>query len=1055
MKSVRLLAATALAGSAIFALPTVAFAQSAAPAPQAADQGSDAAAADDSAPSGTIVVTGSRIARPTLESPVPVTTVTADDLLSTATLNIGDALNNLPALRSTFSQSNSTRFIGTAGLSLLDLRGLGTARTLVLVNGRRHITASPGDYLVDTNTIPDDLLERVDIVTGGSSAVYGSDAVAGVVNFVLKRDFDGIKASGQGSISSRGDRGSYFGSLTAGRNFADGRGNIAVAVEYSRANALYFNERDGQTGAFSGRSQFNLAESTSGEPAAGNGVPDNQFFSGVRNGTIADGGLVTAVCTRTDPLQLANLARCRASSTPSIGIGQRYVFDRNGNLVLSNPSLDFRDITTNFGAATPASGSSNTVGGLGSTLRNTGQLDPGLERYSANLLAHFDISEAFKPFVEAKYVRIYANQEGQPSFFAPLASTLGLPELRCNNAFLNAQSLATLQSIGRCVNPATDRFATARFNVDFGGRGERHKRETYRIVGGVEGNFNDDWKYEIAVNYGHLKTQLSSLNNLLLADVNGNDDGFTLAYDAVNAPVGFTGTNFVTGPTGNRVICAVNAVTNARPDCVPINLFGVGAPSQAALNFVNTTATRVERASEFDATANVTGDLSQLFELPGGPVKFSVGAEYRSETAYSAFDALTASGGTFLNAIQPFTPPKQTVKEVFGEFEIPLLKDLPFVEELTLTGAGRISDYNTSAGTVYSYNGSVYYSPIRDIRFRAGYARSVRTPTQSDLFSTPSQNFAFIADPCDTQNINNGTAGSVNRIRNCAADGVPVGFVNTPARTQSTSFLSGGNPTLNSEKSDSYTAGVILEPHAIPGLSVTIDYYDIKVKSLIASVSIQTILNQCYDSPSLTNGFCALLNPRQADSTFAVPSLGLASVVNFAKQTTSGVDVDVAYAHTFDSGSRVSLRSIFSYVIDRTNFLDPIFPNIPTRQLSNLGDPQIEGQITADYRSAGGFKFQYQFQYIGRQTIGAYSAQNPYNGSPPTNADQFPRVYYPQVTYHNARIGFDVDKKFEFYFGVDNLFDKLPPLGLLGNEAGGAIYSNVGRQFYAGFKANF
>lgn len=1050
MQKSRFMLATALASSTLALLAQPAWAQDV--PPQAAEEESEG--------DKVIVVTGSRIARPTLESPVPVITVSPDDLLTSATLNIGDALNNLPALRSTFSQANSTRFIGTSGLNVLDLRGLGTARTLVLVNGRRHVTTSPGDYLVDTNTIPDDLLERVDIVTGGSSAVYGSDAVAGVVNFVLKRDFDGIRLSGQGSVSSRGDRGSYFGALTAGKNFAEGRGNIAVALEYSKANPLFFVQRDRQTGAFSGRSQFNLAESTVGEPAAGNGVPDNQFFRGVRSGTIADGGLVTAICNRADPAQLNDLARCRASSrgpgsgSNGIGIGQRYVFDRSGNLVLSNPSLDFRDITTNFGALNPSSGSSNTVGGLGSTLRNTGQLDPGLERYSANILARFEVSETFQPFFEGKYVRIQADQEGQPSFFQGMAQ-LGLPELRCNNPFLSAQALTTLQSVGRCANAASDRFAISRFNVDFGGRGERQRRETYRFVAGVEGIFNDDWKYELAFNYGRLESRLRSLNNLVLADIDGNPDGFSLAADAVLAPASFSGSNFETNSSGQKVICAINAMSNVRPDCVPINLFGFGAPSRAALNFVNTTSMRRESATQIDITANLTGDTSQFFELPGGPARFSIGAEYRSEKAASVFDPLTASGATFLNAIAPFLPPKLKVKEVFGEIEIPLLKDKPFVEELTLSGAGRISDYNTSAGTTYTYNGSVYYAPIRDIRFRAGYARAVRTPTQSDLFSPPSQNFATVADPCDVQNINNGPGGSTNRIANCAADGVPVGFVNMPARTQTLSFLDSGNPFLTSETADSYTVGVVVTPDQIPGLSLTVDYYDIKVKNLIAGVGIQTIINQCYDAPTLNNSFCPLVNPRNADGTFATPFIGLASSVNFAKQTTSGIDAEIAYTRTLGSGDRISINSILSYVIDRTNFIDPVDPTTPTRQLSNLGDPQFEGQLNATYLTAGGFSFRYELQYIGKQSIGLFAAQRPFNGSPPTNADQFPRKNYKAFTYHNLRAGFLVDKKFEFYAGVDNLFDKLPPLGLLGNEAGGAIFSNVGRQFYAGFKANF
>jgi outer membrane receptor protein involved in Fe transport len=219
----------------------------------------------DSEEGSQIVVTGTRIARPTLSSAVPLTSVSVGELTETGDVSLGDALNDLPSLRSTYSQGNSTRFIGTSGLNILDLRGLGVSRTLVLVNGKRHITASPGDYLVDVNTIPVDLLERVDVVTGGNSAVYGSDAVAGVVNFVLKRNYDGISLRGQGGISSRGDRGSHFIAGTWGKNFADGRGNVAVSAEYARQEEVRFLARDYLTGAISGRCQFQTIEPTGGE----------------------------------------------------------------------------------------------------------------------------------------------------------------------------------------------------------------------------------------------------------------------------------------------------------------------------------------------------------------------------------------------------------------------------------------------------------------------------------------------------------------------------------------------------------------------------------------------------------------------------------------------------------------------------------------------------------------------------------------------------------------------------------------------------------------------
>lgn len=990
----------------------------------------------DAAGDDQIVVTGSRIRRPNLESTVPITSVGIQELTDTGDVSLGDALNDLPSIRSTFSQSNSTRFIGTAGLNLLDLRGLGTSRTLVLVNGRRHITASPGDYVVDVNTIPTDLVERVDVVTGGNSAIYGSDAVAGVVNFILKRDFEGLRLRAQGGVSERGDRGSYFASLTGGRNFGGDRGNVAFNVEYAKSNPLYFNDRDELTGAFSGRCQFNLAENTIGEPGGSDGVPDNRFFCGVRNNNISNGGLLSAVASSAScaPTSTTLTPEQRAARCLSNGMPRTFVFDPSGNLVENVFPVDgdFRPF-----------GSGNALGGMGSTLRDTGQLAAGLERYTANILARFEVTPALRPFLEAKYVHINAIQEGQPSFvqgsFAGFFG--GGRSIRCDNPFLTSANLSQLQAIGRCTGGAasTELLPLSRFNVDLGGRGELHERDTYRIVAGVEGDFNDDWRYEVAFNYGRLKTKMRSLNNLLLFDIDGNETGFLTATDVVRNSAG-------------QIVCRINAdadASNDDPRCVPLNLLGEGRADPAALDYVNTTARRNERAEEYVATAHVSGDMSQLFELPGGPIGFALGAEYRRETASSEFDPLTASGGTFLNAIQPFNPPAFEVKEAFGEIRVPLLRDLPFAEELTVEAAGRVSDYNSDVGTVFAYNIGATYAPTRDLRVRGTYSTSVRAPTQSDLFSPLSQNFAFIQDPCDILFINN----NPNRAANCAAAGIPTGFVNQPARDRSTGFASGGNPTLTEEKGKSYTIGGVFTPRFVPGLSMTVDYFNIEVENLISSLSAQVILNECFNAPGgiAGNPFCATVN-RNPDHTFAQPAV-IAGGVNFARQTSEGIDFEVAYRRTFDNGHKLNVRTIATKVLDRTNFTNPSDPTIPNRVLSELGDPIWAANASVNY-DFGALDIGYTLRYIGKQTIGLYEAQNPFDGKPPQNADQFDRIYYPDVMYHNIRLGYEVAEDFGFYAGVDNVLDRQPPLGLLGTGAGDP-FDNIGRFFYAGARVDF
>jgi outer membrane receptor protein involved in Fe transport len=1065
MKSMRFLAATALATATIFATTGTAWAQT-----PAADQAADEDEKEEDAKEGNIVVTGSRIARPTLESDVPLTSVSVEELTSTGDVSLGDALNDLPSLRSTFSAGNSTRFIGTAGLNILDLRGLGTARTLVLVNGRRHITSSPGDNDVDINTIPTDLLERVDIVTGGNSAVYGSDAVAGVVNFVLKRDFDGYAMKGQGGISSRGDRGSYFASFTAGKNFGDGRGNIAVSAEYARQEPLYFRDRDSLTGAYSGRCQFqqvDLQGAAGGEigQSATDGIPDNEFLCGIRNNAISDGGTVGVLSTIT---------------------GAALRFGTDGNLFVDTPTRAFGSVGS----------TGNVQGGNGSTLRNTGSLLAEVDRYTLNMLAHFDVSDAFRPFVEAKYVNVKATGEGQPSFFQGSLSGFfgGGSNLRCNNGFLTASSLTTLQGRNICTNVAAGTFNIARFNTDFGGRFFSVERQTTRVVAGIEGTFNDDWKYEVAANYGKFRSDGANQNNLYLFDENFNPDGFLLAADAIVAPATFTGTNFTTNAAGQRVICRVNGVTNARPDCIPVNIFGSGNIDPRAFPFIHRDGTNVEKAGQFVASTFVSGDLSQLFELPGGPISFALGGEYRTETASIIYDEISAADRTFFNAFQPFVSPKLKVKDAYAELRIPILKDSAIAKDLSVQLAGRVSDYNNSVGTVYAYNVQGTYAPISDIRFRAAYATSVRAPTQSDLFSPQAENFAFIADPCDTPN-----PGSI-QATNCVTAGVPtvanaalvaacagtantvvIGqpWLNCTARAASTGFVSGGNPTLVEERGKSLTLGVVLEPRFIPGLNFTVDYYNIKVKQLIAALGAQQLITLCYGSATgINNPFCATVNRDPATGLFNEPAV-ISGGVNFAAQRTKGIDFDLAYRKTFDNGDKLRIRTIVTRAMALNNFTDPTNPLAPNRQLSELGDAKWMGNLNVGY-NFGSFDVSYNARYIGKTTIGTYEAQNQYRGvcpvvgafigqtginggtcTPgdivtlaPQNADQFPTKYYPSAIYHNLRLGAEVSSKFEFYAGVDNLFDKKPPFGLLGTVSGDN-YDSFGRFFYVGVSAEF
>jgi outer membrane receptor protein involved in Fe transport len=980
-----------------------------------------------------IIVTGSRISRPTLDSPIPVTTLSATDLTRAGNTNIGDILERLPALSASQTQASSLAggaTIGGTGLNILNLRNLGQDRTLVLVDGQRHVSSVEGQFLVDVNTIPTDLIERVDVVTGGSSAIYGSDAMAGVVNFVLKHNYDGATFNAEGGISSHGDRGTYKLSGLVGKNFAEGRGNIAVDLEYDRANPLYLTDRPSLTGAFAGRNQFQLVN----EP--GSGLPERTFLTGVHSFGYSDGGSFI-------PYVGTNTRACSdvaASCLPN-GFPRVFLFQPNGSLTEANYGTDFRPV-----------GSGNNQNGDGSTLENTGVLQPGYKRYIANILAHYDVSDAFKPYFEGKFVRIDSYQTSSPTFTqggpqGPGETPEGLgffteTPIMLDNAFLTPQARSVITSL---LPAGSDFFNINRNNVDLGSRGEKDRRDTYRFVAGVKGDFNDDWHYDVAVDYGHLRTHYEFTNNRI-------EENFYNAIDAVRNATG-------------QIVCRINQVTVTDPSCQPLDILGFGggqqtlAQRQAALNYINTTSQYHGFSTELDVNANIQGSTAKFLNLPGGPIRFAFGGEYRRETAGYHYDDMVTNGDTFLNAIAPFTPPAFKVEEGYAEVDVPILKDKPFFQELSLSGAGRVAHYNGSVGTVWAYNGAAVYAPIRDIRFRVNYSHSVRAPTLFDLYNSPSQNFASVDDPCDPNFIN---AGSPTRAANCAAAGVPANYAAPQTRAGSLQILTGGNPSLKAETSRSWTYGVVLQPRFVPGLSVTIDYYDIKIDKVISPVDAQTILNGCYDATSLNNAFCALINPRNADGTFQLPAL-LQSTLNYSAERSKGIDVDIAYNHRFTPNDKIAFRFIGNWVRFRDDYPFIDTPSQPDQVKGELGTPIYQFNASLDYTHSR-FTLGYQLRFIGRQSIAQWEEQHEVAGLPGTPYDPLylDKVYYPNVVYHDIRASFDLNNRFSLYGGVDNLTNKMPPYGLLGNGGAGltagettntdGLYDNIGRFMYVGVR---
>lgn len=1110
MKIRHLLEASALAGTLAFALPAVAQTTATTATGQTETDSSNDTTANQGNSGGEVVVTGSRIRRPNDQSPVPISTVSAAELTSTSRVSIGDVLNDLPQLQSTFSSANSTRFLGTAGLSLLDLRGLGTVRTLVLVNGRRHVAS---DILnnaasVDVNTIPTDLIEGVDIVTGGNSAIYGSDALAGVVNFRLKQDFQGLQVRGQGGVSQHGDAGAYFISATGGTNFNEGRGNIAVNVEYARQNSLYASQRR----ALRRADGFVTVDADSAGLAPGqsfinyDGNPDNVFFRDIRSATISAGGLVgfaspSGACGRdTQPNAAFGGAgrpfTCNFLFQPGGSIAQQV----GGRVGLGQTVTSVVNGTTVTSASSVPTGS--YIGGNGDTRREgmLVQILPQTERYAANLIGHYDFSDAFKPFIEAKYVRTNTFGQGTsgPAFFT--GSTLGrfsgnatyYERPRLDNPFLSADSRSALtnQALAlanagfnptsgaafaevrdangnitqtaaqvqaaaiNSINAGSYRFIMRKNLVDLGVRSEESRRDVFRVVGGFRGDLTDHLNYEVAVNYGQFDEKTRVLGNL-------NVQRMLLALDAQRAPDGrIVCGSQIAGNTAVRSDFAGNPSVLAADiaACQPLNPFGQGSISQAARNYVLQDTISTGRITQFDAMGYISGDLSQVFTMPGGgAVGFSLGGEYRRETAMYRQDPLVSSGYTFYNAIPDFTPPSFEVKEAFGEVNVPLLRDLPFAKELTLSGAGRVSDYKGAAGTVWTYSVNAVYAPINDLRFRANYSRAVRAPNLTELYSPLGQNFApSFGDPCSARNIASGTQF---RAANCAAAGIPANYDYNYA--QSLEIMSGGNTQLNVEKSDSYTYGAQLIPSFAPGLSLSVDYYNIKVNNVITAPSAQAIANSCYDSPTTANQFCALFQrvaPGQTgpngEDPYRIIEGSLQQVqLNYARLQVRGIDVDLSYQHRF-GGMNLTSHLVYTHQLQNDSFLDPTQPGFADRTLGEVGYPrdQVNWNLGANFET---FFANLQMRYLTKMSVGAIENLVSFQGRPPQNLDQYDIPYYPDVFYMDLKFGVNVTRQTNFYFGIDNVTDRIPPLGATGTAAGSGIYEPVGRRFYAGFQARF
>lgn len=945
-----------------------------------------------------IVVTGSRIQQSELNVATPIVAVTAEDIENTGQLNITDVLIRNPALTASRGGSLSggaDAGFGETGANFLDLRNLGENRTLVLVNGRRHVAGIPNSAAVDINSIPQDLIEKIDVLTGGASAIYGADGVSGVVNFVTKKNFDGLTARAQAGLSSRGDAGSYLLSVVAGKNFADNRGNIAVAYEFNRQERLSSFDR-----AFSGDSQrnFGLFRNLADFPDDPN-VPDRILYNNLSWADSAPDGAVD--------LDLDGIPDFTGSGLP---------YDR-GTVLVS--------------AGGRAVGGSNTP-----TAGYFGDLLPQTQRHSANLLASFEVSPALRLFAEGKYVRATAFSVGQPSFdfFTYLAP---------DNAYLN-------QRFGAGAAPGG--ALLSRDNFDLGIRGERNRRETIRAVIGAEGELSANARYEISYVYGQTEARNTQTNNLIA-------DRYFAALDAVRDPV------------SGQIVCrsTLDALSNIDPNnfdqpastftpgagsaCRPLNFLGNGVASQEALAFVLADNTNRSKVQQHVISGSISGDFGALFELPGGPIGFAVGAEYRKEKSRDVPDQLIQDGSfRDFAAVQPSSG-KFDVKEIFGELNVPILADVPFAHLLSVSAAARISDYST-VGTTKTWKFDGIYAPVEDIRFRGSYSQAVRAPNIGELFQPQSGTFAFVADPCDVTRLND---GSSTRAANCAT--ILSGLGLTPAQiaafspstdaqnTTSRRGLAGGNINLTEETAKTWTAGVVIRPRFIPGLTLNFDWYDITIRDAVNTPSATELAELCVDQPTVDNRFCQ--NIFRAPGTGFVlgdgndPQQRIGFIVgpeNVARFKTAGADFGVRY--NFSAGEKLGnfSLSLTGGYLDSISFVPSIGAEADD-DLLEAYNPRWRGAAGIDWK-IGQFALNYGVTYFSktRRFTTEQLAANPDLSDP-----RF--FFYKERWEHDVRAAFELDNGFQFYGGVNNLFDEKPSFDQLSYPVSG-----VGRYLYVGAK---
>ncbi|MBM0105259.1 TonB-dependent receptor [Steroidobacter sp. S1-65] len=974
-----------------------------------------------------IIVTGSRIRRSDTATAAPITVIDQQALADRGFVSISQALNETTAITPARAQSLLDGSGSGGGEQYPQLFGLGAGRTLTLVNGRRMVTSagsfssgfgnSSNDSVVDTNLIPTGLLRSVEIVQGGGAAVYGSDAMGGVVNYIYKDDFEGLEIDAQYGNSEDGDYETPAARVTWGMNFAE-RGNIAVNLEWSKTDPLLPEDRMDATRFLTGSQNDLNTGPNDGQPSLVR-IADARFWMFNQAGILF---------TPPNPAQFPNRAFITTDGLSFINGGTPAQLNADGTaLVAYNPGV----FPTRNGPSIPFAS-----GGDGFDYRSLSALTTGIERTNANLIGHYDLTDKIRLSTEL----LYAKTEGEdPRASIPSNTILNAAAtgsgpiiIRGNNAFLTSDVRNSIVNyLNTNFGPGAGNawaanapvplppVALSKSWVDLlpSSVGEREV-DTFRAVLALDGDFsaaNRDFYWTVSATH---------------ATVDGSTRTWGVWQDRYNNAI-----NSVLNGSGAPV-CAINAdadPTNDDPSCSPINPFGIGNVSADARNYVSARFGMDYENTQQDYLATLGGDVMYL---PAGPMRFSVGFEHRKEEA--EFKPL-ASDQAGIGRLGVPTLPQEgeyDTNEFSAELLIPILGqdfNLPGAETVELTGAFRNVDHSI-AGTESVWNAGLRWSIVQDFTVRYSRSRNFRAPNLTQLFAPTVTNLATITiDPCDADRINGGPNPAV-RLANCQAVFAQLGVDLNGFQSNAESFPSalvttGGNPNLDNEISDTTSFGFIFEPSFAEGLTVIVDRIEIDLEDGLSLFQPQDFLATCFDTPGLPADICGI-STRDANGQVVTSA---AQTINAGSIRYRGENYNVNYAFPVGPGNL-----FLGVEATHTSELETSVTGLDrTRTDGTTAQPDWRGRFDARY-GFGSWRLAYTLNYL-PSVLTAYTATIETTDVPTVDANY----------RHSVSAQFDVTDQVTVRAGVENFTDEMPSYPT-------ASYGDIiGRQYWMGVRAKF